>query len=186
MTIRTTSRFSIITVTNFGPYRAAMSGSDKLNDKPNDNQTTSRRQTDDNIQEDLNKTEKKKKDLPLALAPSGGAADHTQEHPQDEPDNSPEARAERKRQVEEMKKTHGVTTDKGNGRDHGVGEGKTQLETFTESLQDPEKKAFLGAYNRVKVGGSDPEVELIRLQNDGLSEAMLDQVEPFLKAGGER
>lgn len=47
VTIKTTNRMSIITICNYDAYQAKKSDSDKPNDKPADNQTTIKRQSND-------------------------------------------------------------------------------------------------------------------------------------------
>jgi len=178
VTIRTTKRFSVITVTNWPAYRGAMAGNDKQYDKQNDHQPTNSRQTADNIQKKIKKVEKKKKDLPLAPAPLEGAEHRDQI--EGEPDNSPEAIAERRRQIEEAKKLHGITTDKDSGNGSGVSKGKTREEdNFTT-----EQKAAIAAAHVSILRGEPLDDVMLRLQvTHGLTTDQVDQVEPLIAEG---
>ena len=57
ITIKTTNKYSVITVCNFDNYQEANSSFDKQNDNQNDNQTTNEQQTNDN-QTTTNKNDK--------------------------------------------------------------------------------------------------------------------------------
>jgi hypothetical protein len=52
LTIKTTNKFSIISILNYDAYQDNFLNSDKLNDKQADKQTTNKRQTNDNKQEE--------------------------------------------------------------------------------------------------------------------------------------
>lgn len=62
LTVKTTNKYSIITVCKYASYQSEKTQSDKQNDKQNDNQTTRKRQSNDN-QTTTDKNEKNKKNV---------------------------------------------------------------------------------------------------------------------------
>lgn len=133
VTIKSTRRFSIITATNFGPYREAMLGNDLQNDLQNDHQVTYSRPTADPIQE----VKKTKKDLPHGAAKNAAPA---KPETDDVTDNVPD----------EVRAYPGVkippgglfTNNGGNGKGHPAKKGKTPTERFHDSLTPAKRKAL--------------------------------------------
>ncbi len=182
--IKSANRFSIITVLNWPAYRDAMSGEGQQNGQQIGQQGASKGPAGGHIQEDFEKTEKGKKDLPLPLAPLGGAADRSEDPPQD----TPEQEAEAKRTLQKAMREIGNPTalkDRGNGKDHGVVEEKTTENTaFIRTLTPEEKRALIlvGArYNKSETSLEDALVELQVVHR--FSEGKITGSEKVLKEG---
>jgi len=137
ITIKPTKRFSVITVTNWPAYREAMLGSNQESNQQINQKPTNSQPTANHIQEDLNKTEKKKKDLPLPSALEDGAADRSQPKPKVDDPKIPQESIVLMAGLMKQVDTITAPRDGGNGKDKGVEKVKSPKDEFIDSITDP-------------------------------------------------